>query len=396
MHSTAVRHITFFTLLTVCISLTVIAFGHLLQLILQLHHLLPTYIVLLSFIAGLITYLLYYQHRQQIAKHIARLYNPNYTTVHVPLIHIPLLITTTLLSHLFGASVGREGVAVQIGGTFGGYFSRKKKQWDIRIPSRAIITSSMAIGFAALFGMPLTATFFAIEISKLYKVCHIKWFSLPLIGSFIASQLSVRLNLSHMHFHIQVPPLTPSFLFSLIALLILLTLATTLYLYIHHHLASFLSTYIPSQLVQITLGAFILSLLLFCLQLNALTGLGTNLIQYSFIDQGKITLLLPFLKICFTLSFLAIGFKGGEVTPIFAIGAMLGALSASLFQLPSPLFAIIGLAAFFGATTKTYIAPLFLAVETTSLLALPFLLPVIIILHFTTPKTGIYQKKKDA
>ncbi|MGL4663099.1 MAG: chloride channel protein [Culicoidibacterales bacterium] len=393
MHSNWFRHIIFFTLLIVTISFSVITFGHLLNIVIFLHQLLPSSIILFSCFVGVITYFLYQKHQAKITRELAKLYTPQKQKIAIPIIHIPLIILTTLLSHLFGASVGREGVAVQIGGTFGSFFNRRKKQWDIKVPSSVIITSGMSAGFAALFGMPLTASLFAIEVSKLYKKTTLKWMTIPFITSLVAAQFSMRLGLSHMHFHVNIPNLTPNFLYAFLLLILLLFLATTLYLFLHHSLANYLKEKISSPLIRIISISFSLSLILFIFRLDSLHGLGSTLITQSFTDQQHISFQMPFLKIIFTLGFLAVGFKGGEVTPIFSIGAMLGAIAATCFSIPSPLFAIIGMATFFGATTKTYLAPLLLVLEITTPVAVPFALPLIVILYFTTPKIGIYQTK---
>lgn len=394
MHTNRFRHVIFFTLMILVISLTVITFGHLLNLVITLHNMLPSTIILGSFLVGIVTYYLYRNHQEQINHEVSRLYTPKVKNIDIPIIHVPLIIFTTLLSHLFGVSVGREGVAVQIGGTIGGYFNKKRQIWDIHIPTRPLLTTAMATGFAALFGMPLTAALFSIEISKLYKQTTGKWLALPFIGSFVASQFSFQLGLSHMHFSIPTITLSLPLFLSLTFLFILILIATPLYLIIHHNLASFLKKYISNPLPRIIIGAISLSFLLFIFKLDSLQGLGSTLISQSFKEQNMITPYLPFLKIIFTLGFLALGFKGGEVTPIFSIGAMIGAVSATAFHLPSPLFAMIGLAAFFGATTKTYIAPLLLAAEVTTPLVIPFLIPILIGIYFLTPKTGIYQKQK--
>lgn len=392
MHSTWLRHTIFLTLLIVFTSAAVICFGHLLQLVIFIHSLLPSCIILFSFLAGFASFYLYQRRRtKNIASEIKRLYTADKKGAAIPFLHIPLLVFTTLLSHLFGASVGREGVAVQIGGTFGSFFSRRKKQWNIDIPSRVIITTGMATGFAALFGMPLTAALFAVEISRLYSKMAPKWLFLPLIGSLVATQFSTRFGLVHLHFQIDIPHLTPAFFYAFIFLSFLLIIATTCYLFLHHKLSTFLKKSIPSPFLRIFIGSIVLSLLLFIFHLDHLHGLGSSLITQSVAQPNTIDWFLPFLKILFTLGFLALGFKGGEVTPIFAIGAMLGAIAATTFNLPASFFVILGLAAFFSTTTKTYFAPLLLVAEVTSPFAVPFMIPLVLILTLFTPKTGIYQ-----
>lgn len=393
MHSKSFRHIAFFTILILTISLIVISFGHLLNGVLTIHAMLPRFFILFTFLAGIFTYFVYKKHQEQITSELAKLYSPKLQNINIPIIHVPLVICTTLASHLFGASVGREGVAVQIGGTVGTFFARRKHHFEITTPARVIITTGMATGFAALFGMPLTAAFFAIEITQLYKKMSAKWLIIPFVGSFTASQLSEKLGISHLHFHLENIPFSFTTLFGLVTLLIILCISIIFYLFLHHNLSPLLKKYISDGLIRITSGALILSLILFLFQLDAIKGLGSTLITQSFTNPSNIHFEYPLLKIIFTISFLAIGFKGGEVTPIFAIGAMIGALVASVFHLPVTVFAIIGLAVFFAGTTKTYIAPLFLAAEVTALPIIPLVIPFLVVIYFATPKIGIYHTK---
>lgn len=393
MQSKLFRHVAFFTLLILIISLIVITFGHLLNGVLTMHAFFPRFFILFCFIAGAFTYFLYKQNQEKITHELAKLYSPKLQNINIPIIHVPLIICTTLASHLFGASVGREGVAVQIGGTIGTFFARRKQHFSITTPARVIITTGMATGFAALFGMPLTAAFFAIEITQLYKKMAAKWLVIPFVGSFTASQLSEKLGLTHIHFTLLDIPFSFTTLFALLVLLATLCVSITFYLLLHHHLAPFLKQHVPDGLIRITVGAIILSCLLFFFQLDAIKGLGSTLITQSFILPNSIHFSYPILKILFTISFLAIGFKGGEVTPVFAIGAMIGAIIATAFHLPVPIFAIIGLAAFFAGTTKTYIAPLFLAAEITALSIIPLVIPFLVVIYFVTPKIGIYHTK---
>lgn len=391
MHQKWSQHVVFFTLLIVIVSSTVIIFGHLLQLVIFIQQMLPSFFVFFSVITGIFTYFIYKKHHSSITQELTKIYTKNAQEPSIPIIHIPLLIGTTLLSHLFGASVGREGVAVQIGATFGSFFSHRRRIFKIAMPSALIITTSMATGFAALFGLPLTAALFSIEVSQLYKKVSYTYLIIPFIGSLVAAQFSHRFGLTHLHFQIEIPSFSISVLYALILLIFLLFSTTTLYLITHHTLQPCLKKMLKNPILRIGLCSFFLSFLLFYFQLDVLKGLGTVLISQSFLDQSKISPLFPFLKLFFTLGFLSLGFKGGEVTPLFSIGAMLGAITATLFGLPSAFFAIIGLAAFFSATTKTYIAPLFLAIEITTPLILPFLIPIIIFLFFTTPRAGVYQ-----
>lgn len=278
---------------------------------------------------------------------------------HLPKRLVPLIIFSTWLTHLFGGSAGREGVAVQIGATVSHSIGKKFKFLG---NPRALLVIGMAAGFSGLFQTPLTATFFAIEVLvsgvMIYEVL------LPsLIASYAASITSNFLGLEKFSVALNNPlHLEPSSLIKLILLGISFGIVGGSFATLLSYSKKLFSRIFNNALLKIFVTACILSVLFLLLHLGRYSGLGTNLIANSF-DGGIIYSYDWVLKFLFTILTLAVGFQGGEVTPLFAIGATLGLVLGNFLGLPIMLTAALGYAAVFGSATNTIIAPILIGVE---------------------------------
>lgn len=277
----------------------------------------------------------------------------------IPKLLIPLIMLSTWITHLFGGSAGREGVAVQIGATMAHTIGRKTNRPD---NARVLLVAGMAAGFAGLFQTPLAATFFAIEVlvagTFMYEAL------LPaLAASFVASFTSHSLGLEKFSVLIQ-----DDFSFSvvtipkLIVIGIIFGIVGGLFAHALAYTKQMIAKKIEDPMKRIFFAGCILAVFLLVLHTGRYCGLGTNLITLSF-TNGTI---LPYdwiLKIILTIVTLSIGFQGGEVTPLFSIGACLGVVLAGFFGLPVMLFAALGYAAVFGSATNTLFAPILIGAE---------------------------------
>ncbi len=322
------------------------------------HHLF--YLIPALPLAGLLIVYLYQKFAGKAAQGMGLIFKVGHNEEdQVPLRLIPLVTVTTWLTHLFGGSAGREGVAVQLGATVSHAFSRYFK---LPNASRIFLTMGMAAGFGGLFQTPIAATFFALEVLTLGQL------SLPilvptLIASFVASTTSHLLGLGNLFAY-------------------LLSLAKK-------KVASLL----PNPYYRVLLGSVVLTCLLLILWKGRYTGLGTNLIALS-VGGGTIYPLDWLLKLLLTVFTLSLGFQGGEVTPLFAIGASLGAVLAPVLGLPIPLVAGLGYLSVFGSSTNTLLAPIFIGVEVFGPAnALPYAI-VMAFAYLINHKTSIYGQQK--
>lgn len=304
---------------------------------------------------------------------------------HISPVLVPLIICTTWLSHLFGASVGREGVAVQLGASLSHWL---QKHGFTHLPKDMITKIGMAAGFAGLFQTPLAASFFAIEV---LIVGQYAWKCLVycLIAAFTASTTSHLLGLEKFTHTISAPhfQLTDGFKWILIALC--LGIIGNLFAWLLEQAKRYSARWFPNPYLKITIMGLGLTVLLYFFHHGRYSGLGTNLIEASLVGD-HVFAYDWLLKLLLTCLCLAAGFQGGEVTPLFAIGASSGALLAGLLGLPVELVAALGYCAVFGSATNTLLAPILIGYEVFGWNIIPYAIPVLALAYLVNRKQTIY------
>ncbi|MCQ2103317.1 MAG: chloride channel protein [Fibrobacter sp.] len=329
----------------------------------------------------------------------------------IPLRLIPMVAVGTWLTHLFGGSAGREGVAVQIGATLGHNIS-KKLPFDNA--GHIMLVAGMAAGFGGLFQVPMAATAFALEV---LIVGHLDLMALlpAAVAAFTACKVSSMLGLEKFSVDldgllkanggVDVAGLFMNNGVLDINFVIKLTLIGILFGIVGGSFAKLLSLAkdffakkFPDGLKRIAIMGVVLSAVLLLLWQGRYSGLGTNLIDLSFVGaDGIVTGVHSYdwvFKIALTILTLAIGFQGGEVTPLFSIGATLGATSAVMFGLPFPLAAALGYAAVFGSATNTLWAPILIGCEVFGFGSLPAFFIVCVAAYVCNGNQSIYNQKK--
>lgn len=278
----------------------------------------------------------------------------------IPLALVPLVMLGTWITHLFGGSAGREGVAVQIGATLSHYAARRFKFSD---NAKILLIAGMAAGFGGLFQTPFAAVFFSIEVvitgAMLYQA-----FLPSLIAAVTASKVSHALGLEKFEvpFKQMVDLSEPKILFYLVVLGVLFGLAGRLFSVLLKKAKAFMGEKFKNPYKRIGFVSIPLAIILFVLWNGRYCGLGTNLISQTFAGQD-IYIFDWLIKLILTVITLSIGFQGGEVTPLFSIGATLGYCLGNLFGISPVLCGALGYAAVFGSATNTVIAPFLIGVE---------------------------------
>lgn len=307
---------------------------------------------------------------------------------HISPVLVPLIICTTWLSHLFGASVGREGVAVQLGASLS-HWLQKHGFSDL---SKDMVTKmGMAAGFAGLFQTPLAASFFAIEV---LIVGQYAWRNLVycLIAAFTASTTSHLLDLEKFTHTISAPTFQFTDSFKWIFIALCFGMIGNFFAWLLEQAKRYSTRWFPNPYIKIAVMGLGLSVLLFFFHQGRYSGLGTNLIEASLVGE-QVFAYGWLLKLLLTCLCLAAGFQGGEVTPLFAIGASSGALLAGILGLPIESVAALGYCAVFGTATNTLLAPILIGYEVFGWNIIPYAIPVLALAYLVNRKQTIYGQQ---
>ena len=347
-------------------------------------------IIFLPFIGVLIVYT-YQKIGKNSAKGMSLIFAVGFEEENViPKRLIPLVMVSTWLTHLFGGSAGREGVAVQIGGALSHNIGRKIGLQD---SSKIFLVSGMAAGFAGLFQTPLAAIFFAMEVLVVGSIEYGALFP-SIVASFVASNTAHLLGLEKFRMELNSTfDLSIPFVLQLIFLGLVFGIVGGGFAHILGFCKNHFNQRFSNPILKIFIMGCVLSALLFLVHHGRYSGLGTNLIQNSFLESD-IYWYDWLLKGAFTIVTLAIGYQGGEVTPLFSIGATLGVVLAGILGLPVTFVAALGYAALFGSATNTILAPIFIGVEIFGYEYLPYFFVVCAIAYVFNGNKSIYTAQK--
>ena len=277
----------------------------------------------------------------------------------LPILLLPAIFLGTVLTHLCGGSAGREGAALQMGGTIGYHTGRL-----FRLDDRDLRTATlcgMAAFFSALFGTPLAATMFSImviSVGVFYHVAFVPCFT----ASIVAYGVSLILGVAPTRFRVTVPAVDPWLMVRAAVLAALCALVSVLFCNSLHLVGAQMKKRLPNPFLRAALGGLSI-IALTCLSGSGdYNGAGMDIVRAA-VEQGQAHPTAFLRKILFTAVTLGAGFKGGEVVPSFFIGATFGCAMAPILGLPAGFGAAIGLVAVFCGCVNCPTASIFLAVE---------------------------------
>ena len=304
---------------------------------------------------------------------------------------VPYTLLSTWLSHLVGASVGREGAAVFMGGSLANI---GVTQFNLSQAEKSIwLRAGMSAGFAAIFGMPWAGCFFGLEIKEVGKI-HFRSFFACLSSAFAANLVSLHVyGTKHVLYpHIFLPSISWTFW----AKLALIGLFLALIARVYSRLESIIyiaSDKLPIQAYQKAILAGLILLALFQFpEFQESIGLGSEYLLRPF-EENFTAGYFAIEKLIATCLSLGLGYKGGEATPLFLIGAHATAGLANLIELPGPFLAAIGFTCLYMGLTKTPIAAMCMGVELFGIDAWFCYLIVTIIVIYLTGNKGIFKSQ---
>jgi H+/Cl- antiporter ClcA len=308
----------------------------------------------------------------------------------IPLRMAPLVLAGTVISHLFGASVGREGTAVQMGGALADQLTHlfRIEPEDRRI----LLMAGMSAGFAAVFGTPLAGAVFGLEVLAIGRMRYNALFPC-IVAGVVADQVCLAWGVHHIHYAIGT--IVPVGFWSLGAVLvagIVFGLVGMVFAVSAHHvsaLARRLITYAP---LRPAAGGIIIAVAVWGLDAYQYIGLGIPDIVRSFQEPMAPWDFLG--KLLFTVISLGTGFKGGEVTPLFYIGATLGNALAPVLHLPFAMLAGIGFVAVFAGAANTPIATTLMAIELFGPAIGPYAAIACVTAYLFSGHAGIYHAQR--
>ncbi len=309
----------------------------------------------------------------------------------IPVITAPLIFVSSILSHAVSASAGREGAALQLGGALGN-LTGKMMRLDERDRKIAIMCG-MSACFSALFGTPLAAGVFSMEVVSI-GIMYYAALVPCLFASFIGAAVSGRLGLVAEHYDIG---LVPVFDFEGAALTVLLgILCAIVGIFLcqaMHKSGSLYRKYFPSPYWRILAGSGIFIVLTMIFRSRFYNGGGLHLIERCF--EGETVPYYAFaIKILFTAVALGAGFKGGEIVPTLCVGATFGYTMAALLGMPSGLCTAVGMACLFVSVTNCPVSTIFMAFELFGFEGMPFFALGIAISFTLSGYYGLYHSQK--
>jgi H+/Cl- antiporter ClcA len=347
------------------------------------------WIIWLLPIGGLVVGLMYHYWGKSVVKGnnqlIDELHSPKDI---IPFKMAPLIYIGTVITHLFGGSAGREGTAVQMGGAI---VDQLSKVFNFSKSDRKIlIVMGISAGFASVFGTPLAGAIFALEVMVIGRMRYDA--ILPsFLAAVVADYTCTAWGVPHTHYHIDLVPQMSGlgFITAIISGIVFGVVST--YFSKGIHFFQDLAAKIKYAPLRPFFGGIIIAVCVFLLGTTKYIGLGIPTIVEAFEAP------LPYydfaIKILLTTFTIGVGYKGGEVTPLFFIGATLGNALALFLPLPMALLAGMGFVAVFSGATNTPIACTIMGIELFGIEAGVFIGIACVTAYLFSGNNGIYSSQ---
>ena len=309
----------------------------------------------------------------------------------VPILSAPLIFITTALTHLAGGSAGREGAAIQLGGSIANQLGR----W-IHLDEEdrhVIVMCGMSAAFSALFGTPMAAAVFALEVVSV-GVMYYAALMPCMIASLIASGFAAGMGVTPESFHVtDIPALTVETGLKMGVIALGCAIVSIMFCIALNGAAGLYGRWFKNKYVRVAVGACLVIVVTFILRTDEYMGAGAELIEKA-VENGQADTFAFFWKMVLTALTMRAGFRGGEIVPSFCIGATFGCVMGNLMGISPSICAACGMAAVFCGVTNCPISSLFLSFELFGFDCMPFFLLAIGIGYLESGYFGLYHSQK--
>ncbi len=277
----------------------------------------------------------------------------------LPILLVPAIFIATAVTHLFGGSAGREGAALQIGGSIGynvGHIMKLDEK-DMRI----MTLCGMSAVFSALFGTPLTAAIFALEVISVGVIYYVAFIPC-LVSALVAYALTRICGIMPLQFELAFAPMEVTTTIEVVVIGVVCAAVSIVFCVVMHRGERFAKEHVKNPFVRAAVGGcIIVALTLLCGSYDY-NGAGIDVIENA-LTNGSASGTAFLWKIVFTAVTIGCGFKGGEIVPTFFIGATLGCVVGPIIGLSAQFAAALGLVAVFCGAVNCPIASIILSVE---------------------------------
>lgn len=309
----------------------------------------------------------------------------------LPLRMAPMVLLGTVLTHLFGGSAGREGTAVQMGASLTDFVSHRLRL-DAAL-RRQLLAAGIAAGFGSVFGTPIAGAVFGLELIVLGRIEY-DALAPALFASLIGDWTTRALGIEHTAYPwVPEVPLTPLLAGEWILFALAVAVVTTAFIELTHFIKRHGERLLPRLPLRMALGGASIVLLWKLVGSSDYLGLGVPTILRAFEDPNLPSSMFAW-KLLFTAITLGAGFLGGEVTPLFFVGATLGSVLARALGIPIVLGAGVGLAAVFATASNTPLALSIMAVELLGGAIVPHVVLVSVLAYLLSGHRSIYPAQR--
>lgn len=305
----------------------------------------------------------------------------------VPYRVAPLIIFATIVSHLFGASVGREGAALQLGGSLGNLLSRivRLDEKDKKV----MIMCGMSAAFAALFGTPMAAAIFSLEVIHV-GVMYYAALVPCIFSALIASMFSAGMGIHPEAFVIKaIPQVGAVSMGKTVILAVICAAVSVVFCMMLHGTGIFFRKYFKNSYLRILAGSAVIILITIILRTDDYMGAGIDVIERAI--DGEAEPMAFFFKMLLTALAIGCGFKGGEIVPSFFVGASLGCVVGHMIGFEPSTAAAVGMVGMFCCVTNCPISSILIAFELFGYEAVPFFIICIAVGYLMSGYYGLYH-----